>query len=245
MARRKDSSSSARYREELMEREFEERIEAKRKRSPARSSSESQRHEKRKAKPPLLLRILTWCGVILLCFVGGYIGTSYMLKLLEKPIFQKPEDGGQGGKRGEVPLVSQGDGAAELKLNMQKVVLSLFYPKDNALVEEKAEVIAHTREDNIREAVLRLLNRSGLFNDETYVKHVFRNVDVVYLDFSSAFLSALNAAGAEASTLFITGVVRTMRDNFSPITKVRFLVNSQIVSTGSPVDLTAVWQLPQ
>ena len=242
MARRKDDSSSARYREELMEREFEERVEAKRKRSPVRSSSESQRREKSKPKPPLLLRVLTWFGVILLCFVGGYLGTSYMLKLLDKPIFQKPESGVQAEKRGEVFL---NGGASDLKLDMQKVVLSLFYPKDNALVEEKAEVIAHTREDNIREAVLRLLSRSGFFNEETYVKHVFRNVDMVYLDFSSAFLSALNAAGAEASTLFITGVVRTMRDNFSPITKVRFLVNSQIVSTGAPVDLTAVWQLPR
>ena len=242
MARRKDDSSSARYREELMEREFEERVEAKRKRSPVRSSSESQRREKRKPKPPLLLRVLTWCGVILLCFVGGYIGTSYILKLLDKPIFYKSENGGQSENYG-ASLSS--DSASDLKLDMQKVVLSLFYPKDNALVEEKAEVIAHTREDNIREAVLRLLSRSGFFNDETYVKHVFRNVDMVYLDFSSAFLSALNAAGAEASTLFITGVVRTMRDNFSPITKVRFLVNSQIVSTGAPVDLTAVWQLPR
>ena len=238
MARRKDDSSYARYREELMEREFE----AKRKRSPVWSSSESQRREKSRPKPPLLLRVLTWFGVILLCFVGGYLGTSYMLKLLDKPIFQKPESGVQTEKRGEVSL---NGGASDLKLDMQKVVLSLFYPKDNALVEEKAEVIAHTREDNIREAVLRLLSRSGFFNDETYVKHVFRNVDMVYLDFSSAFLSALNAAGAEASTLFITGVVRTMRDNFSPITKVRFLVNSQIVSTGAPVDLTAVWQLPR
>jgi hypothetical protein len=242
MARRKDDSSSARYREELMEREFEERVEAKRKRSPVRSSSESQRREKRKPKPPLLLRVLTWCGVILLCFVGGYIGTSYILKLLDKPIFYKSENGGQNENYG-ASLSS--DSTSDLKLDMQKVVLSLFYPKDNALVEEKAEVIAHTREDNIREAVLRLLSRSGFFNDETFVKHVFRNVDMVYLDFSSAFLSALNAAGAEASTLFITGVVRTMRDNFSPITKVRFLVNSQIVSTGAPVDLTAVWQLPR
>jgi hypothetical protein len=242
MARRKDDSASARYREELMEREYEERVEAKRKRSSARSSS-GQRYEKSRSKPPLLLRILTWCGVILLCFVGGYIGTSYMLKLLDKPIFQKPEEGGRSEQQGEVSFSSES--AADPKLDMQKVVLSLFYPKGNTLVEEKAEVIAHTQEDNIREAVLRLLRGSGFFNDETYVKHVFRNVDVVYLDFSSAFLSALSAAGTEPSTLFITGVVRTMRNNFSPISKVRFLVNSQVVSTGSPVDLTAVWQLPR
>jgi hypothetical protein len=236
MARRKEE-----LREELLEREFEERIEAKRRRSPLRNSSESSRREKNKSKPPLLLRALTWCGVILLCFVAGYNGTSYMLKLLDKPIFYKSE--GVGGNSGEAFLSP--DNAVDLKLDMQKAMLSLFYPKDDALVEEKFEVIAHTQEDNIQEAVLKLLALSGLFNEEVYVKHVFRNVDTVYLDFSSAFLSALNTAGARASTLFITGVVRTMRDNFSPITKVRFLVNSQIASSGSPVDLTAVWQLPR
>jgi hypothetical protein len=224
-----------------MEREFEERIEAKRRRSPLKNSSESQRREKNKPKPPILLRVLTWCGVILLCFVGGYIGTSYMLKWLEKPIFYKPEGGVQAENRGGVLLSS--DSAADLKLDMQKIVLSLSYHKEGSRVEEKVEVIAHTQEDNIREAVLRLLTRSGLFSGEVDVQHVFRNVDMVYLDFSNAFLSALNAAGEEASTLFITDVVYTMRDNFSPITKVRFLVNSQIVNTGSPVDLTAVWQL--
>ncbi|MDR2179973.1 MAG: GerMN domain-containing protein [Synergistaceae bacterium] len=242
MARRKDDSPSSRYREELMEREIEERIETKRKHSS--HFSEPQRREKNKTKPPILLRVLTWCGVILLCFVGGYLGTSYLLKVLDQPIFDKREKGGPSEKsENYAAAFLSPDSSADPKLDMQKVVLSLFYPKGSDLVQEKAEIIAHTREDNIREAVLRLLRGSGFFNDETYVKHVFRNVDVVYLDFSSAFLPALNAAGAEASTLFITGVVRTMRENFSPITKVRFLVNSQVVNAGAPVDLTAVWQL--
>jgi hypothetical protein len=237
MPRRKNNNASARYREELMEREFEEQ--AKRKRFSLRSSDS--RSEKKKSKPPLLLRVLTWCGVILLCFIAGYIGTSYMLELLEKPLFYKPEGAGENFR--ETSLSS--DSPADLKLDMQKAVLSLFYPQDDVLMEGKAEVIANTREDNIREAVLKLLTFSRLFGEGVDVKHVFRNVDTVYLNFSSAFLSALNAAGAKSSTLFITGVVRTMRDNFPPITKVRFLVDSQIVDTGSPVDLTAVWQLPK
>lgn len=237
MPRRKNNSSSARYREELMEREFEEQLEAKRRRSPLRGSDS--RNEKNKPKPPLLLRVLTWCGVILLCFVAGYIGTSYLLELLEKPLFYKPEAGE------DFRAFLSSDSPADLKLDMQKAVLSLFYHQDGALVEGKAEVIANTREDNIREAVLKLLTFSKLFGEDVDVKHVFRNVDTVYLNFSSAFLPALNAAGTKPSTLFITGVVRTMRDNFPPITKVRFLVDSQIVSTGSPVDLTAVWQLPK
>jgi hypothetical protein len=220
-----------------MEREFEEQVEAKRRRS-SRSSSDSRR-EKNKPKPPFLLRVLTWFGVILLCFVAGYIGTSYMLKLLEKPLFYKPD----GTRESSGGVLLSPDSPSDIKLDMQKAVLSLFYPQNDVLADGKVEVIANTREDNIREAVLKLLTLSGMFGEDVYVKHVFRNVDTVYLDFSSAFLSALDSAGAESSTLFITGVVLTMRENFPPITKVRFLVDSQIASTGSPVDLTAVWQL--
>jgi hypothetical protein len=110
-------------------------------------------------------------------------------------------------------------------------------------VTEKADVIVGTREDNIQEAVHKLLALSGLFSDGVQVRHVFRNVDTVYLDFSGSFVSALSTAGATTSTLVITGIVQTMRDNFSPISKVRFLVDSKVQSTGSPVDLTATWQL--
>jgi hypothetical protein len=245
MARRKSEGYSERY-EEKLEREFEERIEAKRKRSPTRHASGSHKRGK-KTKAPLLLRVLAWCGVILLCFVAGYLGTSSMLTFLDKPISPQ-EEGGPGGGVGE----GNGNGnpgpgvsLADLKLDMQKTTLTLFYPKEGALLDEKMEIISRTFEDNIQDAVHKLLSLSGSFGNDVYVQHVFRNVDTVYLDFSGAFLSALNTAGAKFSTQFITGVVRTMRDNFHPITKVRFLVDSKIADSGAPVDLTAVWQLPR
>ena len=243
MARRKNDSSSERYREDLMEREFEARIEAKRQRP--RGSSD-QRRDREKPKAPLLLRILAWCGVILLCFVVGYLGTSYVLKLLDRQIFFKP--GGLVENENDLQVFLSADKAvdvADVKLDMQKVALTLFYPKDELLVQERLELISRTFEDNIQEAIVKLLDLSGLFGKEVYVKHVFRNVDTVYLDFSGAFVPALAAAGVEPSRLFITGVVRTMQNNFSPITKVRFMVDSKITSAGSPVDLTATWQLPK
>jgi hypothetical protein len=80
----------ARRKEDLleMEREFEARVEAKRKRSASRDSSNfPSKREKNKA--PLLLRILAWCGVILLFFVAGYVGTSSVLGLLDARILDK------------------------------------------------------------------------------------------------------------------------------------------------------------
>jgi hypothetical protein len=241
MARRKSDGYSERYREEMLEREFEERIEAKRKRSPLRHSSGSQKRGK-KTKAPLLLRILAWCGVILLCFVAGYLGTSSLLTLLDKPFKPveplKNEAGSGGAEEG-----TGGTSLADIKLDMQKTTLSLFYPKEGILQEDKAEIISRTFEDNIQDAVHKLLSLSDLFGSDVYVKHVFRNADTVYLDFSGPFVSALSTAGAKSSTQFITGIVQTMSGNFHPVTKVRFLVDSKIVDAGAPVDLVSVWQL--
>lgn len=246
MARRRDDSSSERYRDDFSEREFEERIEESRRRRSGSPSGSAKRDEKPAAKAPFLLRLLAWGGVILLCVVAGYVGTSYMLKLLEKQSLLKSDDRVQNQQDLQAFLSADNAvDAADARLDMQKMTLALFYPKDGVLMEGKAEVISRTREDNIRETVHRLLELSGLFGKEIRVEHVFRNVDTVYLNFSGPFIPALSAAGARPSTLFITGIVRTLRDNFSPITKVRFFVDSKVTSAGSPVDLTATWQLPK
>jgi hypothetical protein len=211
-------------------------VEAKRRRSASRNYSEPPKRKKNKA--PFLLRFFAWCGVILLCFVAGYIGTSYMLKWVDTPIFLQDDADGAGDD-------AKAFLSADVKSDMPKAALALFYPKEGLLVEEKSEIIARTSEDNIQEAVLKLLKLSGLFGDAVNVLHVFRNADTVYLDFSGSFVPALSAAGQNLSALFITGLVRTMRDNFPPIAKVRFLVDSKVASVGSPVDLTATWQLPK
>ncbi|MDR1875301.1 MAG: GerMN domain-containing protein [Synergistaceae bacterium] len=251
MARRRDDSPFGRYRDDFPEREFEERVEARRKRTvkspksppdPRKAPGRSEQNRGEHNKAPLLLRILAWGGVILLCFVAGFIGTSRMLKMLESQSLLKTDDRGRNRQELSAALGSERSGA---QLDMQKVTLSLFYPKNDALAEQRAEIISRTSEENIQDAIHKLLELSGFFSDETRLRHVFRNVDTVYLDFSGPFISALGAVGAKPSTLFITGVVRTLRDNFPPITKVRFLVDSRITSTGAPVDLTATWQLPR
>ncbi|MDR3231754.1 MAG: GerMN domain-containing protein [Synergistaceae bacterium] len=246
MVRRRDNASSDRHRDDFSEREFEERVEARRKRAINSPDLRRTPRKNEKNRAPLLLRVLAWGGVILLCFVAGYAGTSSMLKLLDKQSFLKPDDRIQ--NREDAEKLLDEDPAAALasaRLDMQKVALSLFYPREGKLTEERVEIISGIREENIRDAVHRLIDLSGFFGGEARVQHIFRNVDTVYLDFSGSFVSALAAAGANPSTLFITGVVRTLRDNFPPITKVRFLVDSKVTSAGAPVDLTATWQLPR
>ena len=238
--RRRNDRSAERHWDDSMEREYEERIEAQQRRFGDRGiKGKNAGKNATRSKAPLLLRIFTWCGVVLLCFVMGYQGTSYALRFLAQKSLLK-EEGSPAPQELEILLSADRADAGAI----QKKTLSLFYPKEGVLTEEKTEIIAGTFEDNIRDIVLRLLERSGLFGGDVRVKHVFRDGSLVYLDFSGSFASALSAAGEKASTLFITGIVRTMRDNFS-IAKVRFLLDSQTSSGSAPVNLTATWQMPQ
>ena len=240
MARRRPDEDDARYQEDLeeIEREYEERVEASRRRASARGYSAPPKRDKKKPKAPLLLRFLAWCGVILFCFVVGYVGTGYMVEKLglNKPWTKLNSNINDAGSVAEAELLE----SSAAKLDMQKAALSVFYTKDGELRSENVDVIARTLEDNIQEAVHRILKLSGM-TEAVSVLHVFKDVDTVYLNFSASFLDALNEVGEKAGSLLITAVTRTMKDNFS-LTKVRFLVDSKVVSSGAPVDLASVWQ---
>jgi len=223
-----------------MEREFEERVEGNHRRSPVRRYPDIPKRDKKKPKPPLLLRLLAWCGVILFCFVAGYVGTEYIVMNIFG--FDKPwptSDSNVGKNDFDVPTNEELADLGALGLDIQKATFSVFYPMDGELISENVDVISRTLEDNIQEAVLRILKLSGI--DTVSVLHVFRDIETVYLDLSTPFMEALNELGGQAGTLLINGIVRTMNENFS-LTKVRFLVDSKIVSSGASVDLAAVWQ---
>ena len=169
----------------------------------------------------------------------GYVGTGYMVTNmfnLDKPWPQSGDAASDDNTMTGMDLLD--DGA--VRLDMQRATFSVFYPKAGELTSENVDVISRTFEDNIQEAVLRILRLSGV-GDAVDVLHVFRDIDTVYLNLSTPFLDALNEFGERAGSLLISGIVRTMNENFS-LTKVRFLVDSKIVNSGAPVDLAAVWQ---
>jgi hypothetical protein len=238
--RRKNEHLAGRYWDDSMEKEFEERIEAQQKRSGGREKNRGKKPARNKA--PISLRVLAWFGAALFCVVIGYSGTSHILNFLSEKTLLKPDAAGSGADAPEISARSEpvSDGVRDIP----RKTLSLFYPKDDALAEEKVEIFAGTFEDDIRSAVMMLLERSGLFGGDVRVSHVFRDVDLVYLDFSGPFASALAAAGEKVSTLLVTGIVRTMQNSFS-IVRVRFLLDSKVANDGAPVNLTATWQLPR
>ena len=202
---------------------------------------------------PFLLRFLSWMGVILLCFVLGYLGTSWLVNnFLNRQSFLKPENRVENTEdlkaleesMRERESSGSGDG-------VQKVALNLYYVKDNKVMETQRSFVVRTQEDNIRDAVSAILSLSAVPGaDKIQVLHVFRNINTVFLDLSSSFVSALSSIGQRQSLLLLTGLVRTMQENFSiqaqaeDQMQVRFLIDSKSPAPGGIVDLTVPWKMP-
>ena len=199
---------------------------------------------------PLLLRILSWLGVILLCFVLGYLGTSWVMDFLNKKLLLKPENRIENqedlteyqeseGERTSREALSEGSSVPQVSLN-------LYHVNDDALTEIRKNFVSLTREDTIREAVEEVLTLSEVPNaSRIKLLHVFRTGNTAFLDMPGQFVSALDSMGQRKSQLLLTGLVRTLQENFSPLTQVRFLIDSKAPKSGGTVNLAATWKMPR
>lgn len=194
-------------------------------------------------KAPLLIRLIAWGGVIVFCFVAGYVGTSLALRMLNKKDILLRKD--VVANREEVPGALEAE-SREIKVNARKVGFTVHYPRDGGLASDKQEILSGIMEDDIRQIFGKIIAFTpGKFSQDMKVLNVFRSGDTLFLNLNSPFVASLSKIGEKESALFITAVVRTVTENFPPLTKVRFLVNGQVPSEGAPVDLTVPWQLPQ
>ena len=203
-----------------------------------------------KKPTPLLLRILSILGVILLCFVLGYLGTSWVVDFLNRKLLLKPENRIENQEDLSKFREAESERTAREILassgKSQQVSLSIYHVKDGSISEARRNFLARTREDNMMDAVNEVIAMSGVPNsDKIKLLHVFRNNETAFLDMPGQFASALNTMGKQKSLLLITGIIRTMQENFSPVSQIRFLIDSRTPGSGGTVDLSSVWKLPK
>ena len=89
------------------------------------------------------------------------------------------------------------------------------------------------------------LKEGKWFDPGVQILQVFRSGEWIYLNMSAPFLTSLKALGKEKSQLALTGLVKTLSDNFSQVAKVKFYVDGQEVKEKNPVDLSLPWKLPK
>lgn len=194
-------------------------------------------------KAPLVIRLIAWAGVIVFCFIAGYVGTSLALRMLNKKDILLRSDVVADREEAKGAIEA---GSGEIKVNARKVSFTVHFPSEGGLASEKQEMLSGIMEDDIRQVFSKIASLSkGKFSQDLKVLNVFRSGDTLFLNLNPPFTASLTKMGGQESALFITAVVRTVTENFPPLTKVRFLVNGAVPAEGAPVDLTVPWQLPQ
>ena len=222
--------------------DYEDGFEVRRDEAP-RSSRRSAEGRANGRKAPLLIRLIAWTGVLVFCFAAGYVGTSVALRMLNRQDILQRKD--VAANRGEAEKILN-EAPREIRLNARKVAFTLYYPQNGAISSEKTEVLSGIMEDDIRQVIGKIVSTlSEKEAADVKLLNLFRSGDTLYLNFNGQFLSLLKARGEQGSALFITGVVRTMSENFSPIVQVRFLINGKEQQGGAPVDLGVPWRLPR
>ena len=247
-----ESSSSMSEREQRVrvptQRRRQARQEAMR-RQPARHRVNYEEDYDDNKPTPLLFKILMLVGLILLFFVAGYIGTSYLVDFFNKKLLLKPEDRIENQEDLETFQNSEHKRVAQASLNsgegVKQITLNIYHVHDDSIAETRKNFISRTQEDNIRDAVTELLSLSEVpSSDKIKLLHVFRNGDTAFLDMSGQFVSALDSIGTRKSQLLLTGIVRTLQDNFS-LSQVRFLIDSKAPKSGGTVELGRAWKMPK
>ena len=199
---------------------------------------------------PLLLKILSWLGIILLCFVLGYLGTSWFVDFLNKKLLLKPENRIENQEDLTQFNASEQERIAQEAINSsenaRQISLNLYHVQNDTIAETRQNFIQRTEEDNLRDAVNAVISLSGMPGAEKIkLLHVFRMSETAFLDMSGQFASSIESAGQRKSLLLLTSIVRTVQENFSPLSQVRFLIDSKPPKSGGTVDLSAPWKMPK
>ena len=215
----------------------------------AAAKSRPKDSEQEQESAPLLLKLLSWLGIVLLCFVIGYMGASWFMDFMNRKLLLKPENRIENQEDLTEFQESEAEKTSRLLLesgaDIKQISLNLHHVNEDTLSEFRKSFVASTQEDNIRSAVEEVLELSDVPNaGKIKLLHVFRNGDTAFLDMPGQFASALEDMGERKSQLLLTGLVRTIQENFSPLKQIRFLIDSKAPSSEGIVNLAAVWKMP-
>lgn len=198
-------------------------------------------------KSPLIVRLIAWTSVIAVFFAFGYGGTSLLFKWMDS--------------RGSRPanLIATSEDAREYVTQTRpegrdtptegEKTFTLSIPNGtNGFEPRSIRVLGEFAEEEMQRvasAYVDTLKEGKWFDPGVQILHVFRSGEWIYLNMSTPFLTSLKALGKEKSQIALTGLVKTLSDNFSQVAKIKFYVDGQEIKEKDPVDLSLPWKLPK
>jgi hypothetical protein len=206
---------------------------------------EEEEEDEGRGKAPLLFRILAWISLIVIFFAIGYGATSLVFSWIDR---ERP---------GRTPanLVATPEQAEDLIASIKSNdevseqsyrTFTVSIPDGATFAKRQIRCRAGIREDEMQQtlsAYMDAVKESKMLDPAANSLNLFQSGDWLYLNVNQNFLDSVKALDQERATFLLSGLVKTMSDNFAPVNKVKFYVNGKEVKDKKPVDLTMPWGL--
>lgn len=244
---REEKPQRPRARRTLREREMEEEEEVRslrgsRKRKAMKRADfddeDEYDEEEQRPRAPKIVRVFAWIALVVILFTCGYVATNYFFAWSDK----------QGGERiGSVygSGAEVAETAARQETAPSSAQYSIYVPDGQSFQTRAIEIKpGGTREDDIQKVLsmyIDSLKETKAMDPAVSVTNVFQSGEWLYVDLTAAFQSSIKKLGKDKAAQTLNGMLNTMRDNFPPVKKIKFYVNSKEITDKTPVDLTTAW----
>jgi hypothetical protein len=225
------------------------------KRELAKRGEWDEEEDEARSRAPLVFRLLAWTSLIVIFFAVGYGATSLAFKWLDKKAY---EDGAARTPENLVNtpeearnLLNRTPGGGDAPLSADSaaqggvyVTVTMSIPDGNSFKTRQIRCSGALREDTIKQtlaAYMDAMKESQILSAKAQELNIFQSGEWLYLNMSGDFLESIKTLGADKSRLMLTGLVKTMSDNFPPVNKVKFYIYGKEVRDKKPVDLTSPW----
>lgn len=237
-----DEDTSQSRRRTLRDREYEEEDERRpSKRRPVDDFDEyNDDSETRKA--PFLVRVFAWAALLAILFACGYLGANYFFNWADKK--NSTRVGSVVGTTAEVKqtIPAETGGVAVAG----SAVYTIYIPENGKFTERPADIQKGTKESDLARILamyIDSLKETKMLNNDVKTQNIFISGDWLYVDMNGAFQASMKSLGKNKGALVITGMLKTVSENFPPVKKVKFYIDGKEPNLSAPVDLTKPWGL--
>lgn len=195
-------------------------------------------------KAPLVFRVLAWLSMIAIFFAVGYGATSLAFKWMDSGNRPKHPGNLANTRQDAEELLAKARSEDNLAEREMFVSCTISIPDGTNFVARQVQCNGGLREDTMKQALAAYMDavkESSMLDPATQNISVFQSGDWLYLNMNKKFHDSLNKLGTDKSKILLTGIVKTMADNFAPVSKVKFYVDGKEVRDKKPVDLSVPW----
>ncbi|MDR1915691.1 MAG: GerMN domain-containing protein [Synergistaceae bacterium] len=199
-------------------------------------------------KANIFFRLIAWVSLVAIFFAVGYGVTSLVFKWMDNRgegrtpsnLVRTPEEA-QDLLSQQISVARSEDVTPESDSFM---LVTISIPDGSSFLTRQIRCPAGLREDAMKltlSAYMDAMKESQMLGSGAQSLNIFQSGDWLYLNMNKDFLDSIKSLGSDKSRLLLTGMVKTMSDNFAPVNKIKFYIEGEEVRDKRPVDLTMPW----